>query len=74
MTDLRASKLIRYWHSPAGKIHRNVGGWRLGRLLKTGRKFYHIHPYDPADTRTAPVKFRIDWTQIQEVNDDGSPK
>ena len=71
MTDLRASKLVRFWYSPHGAIHRNVGGWRLGRLLKTGRVFYHIHAYDPADERR---KYRVEWTQIQEVNNDGSPK
>ena len=65
------SKLIRYWYNPQGIITRNIGGWRLGHLLKTGRKLYVIQPLDPQETRT---KYRIDFTRVREVNRDGSAK
>ncbi len=65
------NQLVRYWYNPRQRIANNVGGWRLGTLTKTGRKFYHIIPCEPTDERR---KYRIEWTKIVEVNYDGSAK
>ena len=57
--------MVRYWYNPRGRIANNVGGWRLGELVKTGRKFYHIRPLSAEDIRT---KYRIEWTKIEDAS------
>jgi len=61
--------LIRYWHSPRGNMALNLGGWRMGRLITTGRVWYVIDPLGAEETQR---KFRIKFTKIMEVTHAGT--
>jgi len=70
---LPTGTLIRYWYSPRGNLALNLGGWRMGRLVSTGRVWYVIESLDAEENRR---KFRITFTRVRDAEEIGnaSPK
>lgn len=61
MAKKQEPQLVRYFYSPRGIEGDNKGGWRLGTLLKTGYRLYHIQTMDGKVKR-----YRIKWTKVKD--------